>query len=42
MIIMIYNDYNDSKRFFLNLTELLAGSVVSIIKKEYGSLVHFL
>ena len=29
------------KDFFLNLKELLAGNVVSMVKKEYGFFVHF-
>ena len=33
--------YNEFKRFFLNLIELLANNVESIVKKEYSSLVHF-
>ena len=28
--------------FFLNLKESLAGNVVSVVKKEYGSFVHSL
>ena len=30
------------KRVFLNLRGLFAGNIVSIVKKEYGSLAHFL
>ena len=30
------------KRFFLNLKELLDGNVVSLTKREYDSVLHFL
>ena len=30
------------KRFFLNLKGLFCASVVSLTKKEYGSVVYFL
>ena len=35
-------DVKDFLKIFLSIKELLDGSVVSIVKKEYGSLVHFL
>ena len=35
-------DVKDFLNIFLNIKELLDGRVVSIVKKEYGSLVHFL
>ena len=38
MIFIIYYP----KRFFLNLKGLSDGKVVSLTKKEYGSLVDFL
>ena len=34
--------YNESKTFFLKREGLWAGNVVSIVKKEYGSLELFL
>ena len=34
--------HNESKRLFLNLKGSSASNAVSIVKKEYGSLVHFL
>ena len=35
-------DVKDFLKIFLNIKELLDGRVVSIVKKEYDSLVHFL
>ena len=36
----LLSSLQEEKKIFLNFRELLAGNVVSIVKKEYGSLVH--